>query len=59
MQEDKDKEKKLKKALDNIARELSKLYLKEMQEINKQEKQLKNKKNKQQSNQFKYFEKCR
>jgi len=47
MQEDKDKEKKLKEALNNIARELSKLYLKEMQEINKQEKQLKNKKSKQ------------
>jgi len=47
MQEDKDKEKKIKEAMDNIARELSKLYLKEMQEINKQEKQLKNKKSKQ------------
>ena len=41
------KDKKLKKAMDYIARELSKLYLKEIQEINKQEKQLKSKKNKQ------------
>jgi len=43
MHKDKDKEKKIKEAMDYIASELSKLYLKEMQEINKEKKSKKNK----------------